>query len=61
MNVFALLSETFDNIIDFDGIPIEDSVGNKAQGTGFVHNQGIRRIDVTIHAKRFYMAKSRYD
>ena len=38
LNYLPLCSQTFDDVIDLDSVPVEDGIGNQAQATGLIHD-----------------------
>ena len=37
-DILSLGPQIFNDIVDFEGVPIQDGIGNQAQATGFVHD-----------------------
>lgn len=35
---FALRPQIFHDVVDLNGVPVQDGIGNQAQATGFVHD-----------------------
>jgi len=38
VDVFSLCPQLFHDLVDLDGIPVQDSIGNQTQTTRFVHD-----------------------